>query len=101
MPNCAPPLPTPMQAYVFKFFVWETGYWSSMDITHDRAGFYICWGCLVWVPSVYTSPAMYLVRRAHHLPPVVAAAVLLAGLACIWVNYDSDRQRQEFRWAAD
>lgn len=40
-----------MQLYVFKFFLWETGYWSSMDIAHDRAGFYLCWGCLVWVPS--------------------------------------------------
>ena len=26
---------------------WETGYWGSMDIMHDRAGYYICWGCLV------------------------------------------------------
>jgi NADH:ubiquinone oxidoreductase subunit 6 (subunit J) len=31
-----------------------------MDIMHDRAGYYICWGCLVWVPSVYTSPALFL-----------------------------------------
>jgi Ergosterol biosynthesis ERG4/ERG24 family len=39
---------------------WETGYWGTMDIMHDRAGYYICWGCLVWVPSVYTSPALFL-----------------------------------------
>ena len=34
---------------------------------HDRAGYYICWGCLVWVPSVYTSPALFLtmVRDEH------------------------------------
>ncbi len=54
--------------YVFKFFLWETGYFCTMDIAHDRAGFYICWGCLVWVPSVYTSPALHLVqvsRRAN------------------------------------
>jgi hypothetical protein len=111
------------QVYVFKFFLWETGYWSSMDIAHDRAGFYTQWGCLVscdlvalwlpshrrqashrragmrlhllmnfhmalhvlqkicwvtlllaqvWVPSVYTSPAMYLVRRPYDYPPLVA-----------------------------
>lgn len=23
------------------------GYMNSMDIQHDRAGFYLCWGCLV------------------------------------------------------
>lgn len=41
---------------------WETGYWGTMDIMHDRAGYYICWGCLVWVPSVYTSPALFLTQ---------------------------------------
>lgn len=30
--------------------MWETGYLSTIDIMHDRAGYYICWGCLVWVP---------------------------------------------------
>lgn len=40
--------------YIAKFFVWETGYFRSLDIMHDRAGFMICWGCLVWVPCVST-----------------------------------------------
>ncbi|RWW19738.1 hypothetical protein GW17_00016189 [Ensete ventricosum] len=54
------------------------------------AGFYICWGCLVWVPSIYTSPGMYLVnhpvnlgtqvnnlwgvsRHFHYVPEILAA----------------------------
>lgn len=41
--------------YITKFFWWETGYWCSMDIQHDRAGYYICWGCLVWLPIIYTA----------------------------------------------
>jgi 7-dehydrocholesterol reductase len=49
--------------YMFKFFLWEDGYFNSIDIIHDRFGFYICWGCLVWVPSVYTSFAWYML---HH-----------------------------------
>lgn len=24
--------------YCLKFFYWESGYWCSMDIMHDRAG---------------------------------------------------------------
>ncbi|GMN62672.1 hypothetical protein TIFTF001_031750 [Ficus carica] len=56
-----------MLVYVTKFFWWEAGYWSTMDIAHDRAGYYICWGCLVWVPSVYTSPGMYLVNHPVNL----------------------------------
>lgn len=46
--------------YIFKFFLWEAGYFASMDIQHDRAGYYICWGCLVWLPTVYTSHSFYL-----------------------------------------
>ena len=70
---------------------WETGYWASMDIMHDRAGYYICWGCLVWVPSVYTSPAMALVGTPVHLGTPLALAIFTAGAAAIWINYDSDR----------
>ncbi|GJN21023.1 hypothetical protein PR202_gb08468 [Eleusine coracana subsp. coracana] len=62
-----------MLIYVTKFFWWESGYWCTMDIAHDRAGFYICWGCLL------------------------ALSILLAGMLCIYINYDCDRQRQEFR----
>mmetsp|Transcript_9693 Transcript_9693/g.17455 ORF Transcript_9693/g.17455 Transcript_9693/m.17455 type:complete len:477 (-) Transcript_9693:77-1507(-) len=86
-----------MHVYIAKFFWWETGYWKTMDIMHDRAGYYICWGCLVWVPSVYTSPAMFLVRHPMVLGNFVAGAIFAAGLACIYINYDSDRQRQVFR----
>ena len=89
---------TLINVYLFKFFVWEPGYWASMDIAHDRAGYYICWGCLVWVPSVYASPALFL--GAHPgltLGTPRAVALIIAGLAAIWINYDADRQRQAFR----
>lgn len=102
------------------------------------AGFYICWGCLVWVPSIYTSPGMYLVNHPVNLGTQVfpfsclhcsifidvvsrhtlifyfptasvslslwkylflqlAIFILVAGILCIYINYDCDRQRQEFR----
>ncbi|KAG8070646.1 hypothetical protein GUJ93_ZPchr0006g46439 [Zizania palustris] len=86
-----------MLIYVTKFFWWESGYWCTMDIAHDRAGFYICWGCLVWVPSIYTSPGMYLVNHPVNLGPQLALSILLSGMLCIYINYDCDRQRQEFR----
>lgn len=84
--------------YITKFFHWEMGYMCSMDIQHDRAGYYICWGCLVWVPAVYTSPAFYLTAsQATDVSPNVALAIFLAGFLCIWINYDSDHQRYVFR----
>jgi len=93
--------------YVAKFFAWETGYFSTIDIMHDRAGYYICWGCLVWVPSVYVVHSHYLAHQvllAHtkngsftDFSPVQAALCLLAGVLMIYVNYDADLQRPYVR----
>jgi 7-dehydrocholesterol reductase len=83
--------------YIAKFFHWEMGYMRTMDIQHDRAGYYICWGCLVWVPSLYTSAGMYLTRHPVQLGAPLALAIAAAGVATIWANYDADRQRQHFR----
>ena len=83
--------------YLSKFYYWEMGYMCSMDIQHDRAGFYICWGCLNWVPAVYTSQAFYLTSRAPDLSPPVALLILICGFLSVWINYDSDHQRYMFR----
>ncbi len=83
--------------YIGKFFFWETGYLRSLDIMHDRAGFMICWGCLVWVPCIYTSPTLYLVHHPNHLGIFWATAIFLAGSASILINFWADRQRQQVR----
>ncbi|WED41803.1 7-dehydrocholesterol reductase [Legionella cardiaca] len=83
--------------YITKFFIWETGYLGSLDIMHDRAGFYICWGCLVWVPCIYTSPTMYLVLHPHQLSTWLAITIFIAGTVSIAINYLADRQRQLVR----
>lgn len=83
--------------YIGKFFHWEAGYLRSTDIIHDRAGFYICWGCLVWVPVVYTSPIMFLVLHPVHLSILTAMSILGLGLLAIAINYMADLQRQKVR----
>ena len=83
--------------YVLKFFRWEMGYMCSMDIQVDRAGYYLCWGCLVWVPSAYTSHAFYLAANATDVGPWTGAAIAVGGWTMIWMNYDCDWQRFLFR----
>ena len=83
--------------YVGKFFAWETGYLRSLDIMHDRAGFYICWGCLVWVPGIYTSSTLYLVDHPNHLGLFWSLFIGGFGIACILINYLADYQRQQVR----
>ena len=88
---------TVLVIYLFKFFVWERGYLHSMDIIHDRFGYYICWGVLVWVPSVYCLPALYLVNAAETISPLLAGIYITAGCLAIWLNYSADRQRRSVR----
>ena len=74
--------------YVLKFFHWEMGYMSTMDIQHDRAGFYICWGCMVWVPSVYTCHTLFLTNHPYQLGlpltvrPAPSRPAAARGLSC-------------------
>jgi len=83
--------------YLFKFFWWEDGYFRSLDITHDRFGYYLFWGLMAWVPSLYTLATMCLVERTTDISPAVAIAIAIFGLASIAVNYAADRQRQVVR----
>ena len=83
--------------YVAKFFWWETGYLRSLDIMHDRAGFYICWGCMVWLPAIYTSSTLYLVDHANHLGTSISTVIIAVGLAAILITYLADAQRKEVR----
>jgi len=83
--------------YLAKFHIWERGYMYTIDIMHDRAGYYICWGCLVWVPSFYTIHTAFLVLHPYNFSPPIAALLFVLGLLSIYLNYDVDRQRQQFR----
>jgi len=83
--------------YIVKFFVWESGYFNSLDIMHDRFGFYICWGVMAWLPVVYTLVGLFLVGHPIDLSPAAAAGIVVLGLASIWINYAADAQRQRVR----
>jgi 7-dehydrocholesterol reductase len=86
-----------MLIYIAKFFWWESGYLRSIDIMHDRAGFYICWGCLVWVPAIYTIPAAYLVNHPYQFNIFIAAGIFSLGALSVLLNYLADAQRQKVR----
>lgn len=83
--------------YLCKFYAWEMGYMRSIDIIVDRAGFYETWGCLVWVPSVYTLHTRILVRSPSGLSWLVALAIFGLGLGGVLLNYAADWQRMHFR----
>jgi 7-dehydrocholesterol reductase len=83
--------------YFTKFFWWESGYMRTIDIMLDRAGMYICWGCLCFIPGVYASVSMYLASKPVVLGPFWASAILMLGVLSCIVNYLADRQKLEVR----
>ncbi|CAE7702244.1 DWF5 [Symbiodinium microadriaticum] len=83
--------------YLFKFFWWEMGYMRSIDIIVDRAGFEIQWGCLVWVPAVYTLHSRFCVLYPTNLSFPTAMALFVLSLAGVGFNYAADRERDVFR----
>ena len=83
--------------YLFKFFYWEIGYMRSLDIIEDRAGFYETWGCLVWVPVIYTLSMRVTILSQSNLPFETSLALFILGLIFIFLNFWSDQQRRIFR----
>lgn len=83
--------------YIFKFFWWEGGYFTSLDIMHDRFGYYICWGVMCWIAAVYTLASQYHVLHGKEISTPYAVFCGALGLASLWANYAADAQRQRVR----
>ena len=69
----------------------------SIDIIVDRAGFEIQWGCLVWVPAVYTLHSRFLVQYPSGLSFPVATGLFILSIMGVVLNYLADRERDVFR----
>jgi 7-dehydrocholesterol reductase len=69
----------------------------SIDIIEDNAGWYETWGCLVWVPSLYTNHMHCAVRTPSGMSFFTSSVIGIFCLLCILLNYWCDRQRQVFR----
>jgi 7-dehydrocholesterol reductase len=66
--------------YVLDFFINEDWYLRTIDICHDHFGFYLAWGCTVWLPGIYTLQTQYLARNPVILSSAHAASILLVGV---------------------
>jgi 7-dehydrocholesterol reductase len=85
--------------YVLDVLWREDWYVRTIDIQHDRFGFYLAWGSVAWLPFMYTLPAAYLVANPVDLPPAAAGAILLLGLAGYAIFLSANGQRDRFRRA--
>jgi 7-dehydrocholesterol reductase len=80
--------------YILKFFNWEMGYVKTTDIAHDRCGYYLLWGCICYLPCVYTIPTVY--HYYHYTEPIsdlFQFLVLFCGVISIYLNWSVDTER--------
>ena len=83
--------------YIAIFFYYEAGYFKTMDIQVDRAGYYIVWGVLVWVPAIYTLTAHYLVLHPVQIGPVFSSVLIVIALLGFYSKTNMNRQRINVR----
>jgi 7-dehydrocholesterol reductase len=87
--------------YIFRFFTWENEYLQTMDQQHDRAGFYVCWGCMAYIPALYWiaaimgNPSMY--SASWGLGKLGSTVCALAGIMCIYAVSIIDEQKTRVR----
>ena len=83
--------------YVADYFAHERAVLSTWDIRHERFGWALAWGDLVWVPFVYSLQAHYFVDHAHALAAPAAAAIVALDLAGYAVFRGANLQKHRFR----
>ncbi len=83
--------------YCAIFFYYESGYFKTMDIQEDRAGYYIVWGVMVWIPAVYTLTAHYLVQHPVQLGAGLSAILIIVALIGFYSKTNMNRQRFNVR----
>eukprot|EP00764_Aduncisulcus_paluster_P005831 gnl/Carplike_NY0171/2014_a2715_516.p1 GENE.gnl/Carplike_NY0171/2014_a2715_516~~gnl/Carplike_NY0171/2014_a2715_516.p1 ORF type:complete len:486 (-),score=42.40 gnl/Carplike_NY0171/2014_a2715_516:386-1813(-) len=83
--------------YLIKFFMWEIGYMRSIDIVMDYYGFMEGYGCVCFVPALYTLHMRCSVITPSGLPSWLAIIFFITSLSGVIVNYWADQQRKIFR----
>jgi protein-S-isoprenylcysteine O-methyltransferase Ste14 len=83
--------------YVADYFFHEEAILTTWDIKHERFGWMLCWGCLVWVPFTFSIQAYYLVTHTHPLSAPAAAGIIAMNIAGYVIFRSVNLQKHRFR----
>ena len=83
--------------YLLRFYIWEKAYTKSMDIAFERAGFYICWGCIAFVIVGFNTPTIYLAMYKVEISNMYCIFCVLMGGLFVWLTYWVDMQKEIVR----
>jgi hypothetical protein len=83
--------------YIIDYFWHESAILSTMDIRHERFGYMLAFGDLVWVPMTYSLQAHYLIHHVDDLPLVAAVAIAALNLVGYAIFRTVNLQKHRFR----
>jgi protein-S-isoprenylcysteine O-methyltransferase Ste14 len=83
--------------YIADYFWHEEAILTTWDIKHEKFGWMLCWGDLVWVPFTYTLQAYYLVGHPHELPLWGTSAIIVLNLVGYYLFRSANLQKHRFR----
>ncbi|KAA8495689.1 7-dehydrocholesterol reductase [Porphyridium purpureum] len=83
--------------YIVDFFVREDWYLRTVDIGHDHFGYYLAWGCSVWLIWIYSASASYLSRNLTHLAWYQIVVTLVLAAFSYLVFLQSNQQKDLYR----
>jgi protein-S-isoprenylcysteine O-methyltransferase Ste14 len=83
--------------YIADYFWHEKAILTTWDIKHEKFGWMLCWGDLVWVPFTYTLQAAYLVQHPHKLPWWGSVGLIVLNMTGYYLFRSSNWQKHRFR----
>jgi Delta14-sterol reductase len=83
--------------YIADYFWNEPAILTTTDIMHDKFGFMLAFGDLVWVPFTYVVQTMYLIDHTHSLPIWGAALIVILNFTGYFIFRAVNIQKHHFR----
>lgn len=83
--------------YIADYFWNEPAILTTTDIMHDKFGWMLVFGDLVWVPMTYTLQAFYLIEHTHTLPVWGTALIIALNIAGYYLFRAVNIQKHHFR----
>ena len=83
--------------YVADYFFHEEAIVTTWDIKHERFGWMLCWGDLVWVPFTYTVQAYYLVTHPDELSFFATTGIVVLNMVGYMIFRGANIQKHRFR----
>ena len=82
--------------YIVDYYFHEEAILSTWDVKHERFGWMLCFGDLVWVPFTYSLQAQYLLSHPRDLPAWATLGIIVLNVLGYVVFRGTNLQKHRF-----